>query len=132
MRLGPAVVNRSVGSIPDPIRAHCASTTISSTFYTTESEVIDVIAGHLALDDHGQLGQHLCQLEAAVVFLLRDLAQLANGQQKRRRDPVVGLNSDRVDPHGHPGCNCQSDLPVGRIAFGRCRGWLDQKPEQAR
>ena len=99
MRLGPADVKRSVGSIPDRILRTLRVDDDQFTFYTTESEVIDVIARDLPFDDHGQLGQHLCQLEAAVVFLLRDWGNWPTAAEtvprSRRR---FEFGSDRLLP----------------------------------
>ena len=65
-----------------------------------EPEEIDVIPRDPALDDQRRLGERLSRLEGAVVFLLGDLRELADREQEGIRDPVVGLNADRVDADG--------------------------------
>ena len=97
-----------------------------------EPEEIDVVARNLALDDQRRLGDRLGRLERAVVFLLGDLRQLADRQQERVRDPVVGLNPDRIDPHGDVGRDRQLELPVRRVALGLSRrGRSSLKPNGA-
>ena len=95
-----------------------------------EAKEIDVIARDLALDHQRRIGDHLGRLKGTVIFLLGDLRQLADGQQERVGDPVIGLNSDRIDPNGDVGRDGQLDLPVGRVALGRSRGRLDLKAER--
>ena len=104
---------------------------MTSPFLAVKAEEIDVIARNLALDHQRGIGNRLGRLEGAVVFLLGDLRQLADRQQKRVGDPVVGLNADRIDPHGDVGRDGQLDLPVGCVALGRGRGRLDLEAKGA-
>ena len=116
-RLAAAVVKRIVGSSPEPIRAlgvHDDALPLAA----PEPEEIDVIPRDPALDDQRRLGKRLSRLEGAVVFLLGDLRELADREQEGIRDPVVGLNADRVDADGRFGGHDQLELPARGITLG--------------
>ena len=63
-----------------------------------EPKEIDVVARDLPLDHQRRVGNRLGRLERAVVFLLGDLRQLADREQERIGDPVIGLDPHRIDP----------------------------------
>ena len=121
MRLAAAVVSRIVGSSPEPIRAHWASTTIRCPFRPAEPVEIDVIARDPTLDDQRRLGDRLGRLEGAVLLLLGDLRKLAHRKEERVRDPIIGLDPDRVDSDGGLRGDHQLEFPRRGVALRRRR-----------
>ena len=86
-RVDPRADPRALGVDQDPLP-----------LLAVEPKEIDVVARDLSFHDQRRIGDLLRRLERAVVFFFRDLRQLADRQQERIRDPVVGLDPDRIDP----------------------------------